>query len=289
MAEKSQSNRGIWIASLILLVILGAGGYFAWTVYQERQKPAPVVETKPVEAPDAGPPSVNLAEGDEILKNAAADLSADEQLAKWLAVPDLVRRLVGATFLVSRGESPHELLLFLQPAGDFAVDEVEDKKLLAPKPKKGAKPKKGKRKPTKHLIHFYMSSKSTSRYDLVAKVLDSVNTEKLGALYAKLSPYAEAAFREAAPPGKALEGVYNAAVDHLAATPLSDDKLELIEKEEGIGFAFKDPKLEELSRAQKHLIRMGPANARTVLKKLEAFRTAVFAAKPAAAPSDAGH
>jgi hypothetical protein len=295
MADKRENNTGIWIASLVLLVILGAGGYFAWQYVQSKEAKPPPVEVPKTEALDAGPAAVNLADGDALLKNGAGELSADEIFAKWMAEPDLVRRLVAATFAVSRGESPRELLTFLRPAGEFTVDEVEDKTQLAPKVKLTAKAKaklaksKKKRRPTKHLIRFYMSAASTARYDVVARVLDSVNVEKLGAIYAKLAPFAEAAFREAAPPGKTLEGVYGAAVDHLAAVPLTDERIELVEKEEGVDYAFKDPALESLTAAQKHLIRMGPANARIVVKKLQAFRSAVFAAQAPAASPDSGH
>jgi hypothetical protein len=36
----------------------------------------------------------------------------------------------------------------------------------------------------------------------------------------------------------------------------------------GIGYAFADPKLEGLSRAQKQLLRMGPQNVRAIQGKL---------------------
>ena len=44
------------------------------------------------------------------------------------------------------------------------------------------------------------------------------------------------------------------------------------------------PKLEALKPAEKHLLRMGPTNARAVVKQLEAFR----AAMAEAASSDGG-
>ncbi len=60
------------------------------------------------------------------------------------------------------------------------------------------------------------------------------------------------------------------AIGHLAETPIPDAEPEL--KEKGAVYAYTDPKLEELSRAKKQLLRMGPQNARALqawLKKLD--------------------
>lgn len=280
MTTQRESSRGIWMATLGLVAVLAVGGFFAWRVTQDRRPEAPKAEAPAAEAPKEGPKAVNLAEGDAMLRAAGGELSADELLALWLAEPDLVRRLVAATFQVSRGESPRELLGFLKPSSGFTVDEVEDKTTLAPapkvKPKGKATGKQKARRQSKYLVRSYMSRASAARYDPVARVLGSIDTAKLGALYARLSPYTDMAMREAAPPGKTLGELLGAAVDHLAKVPISDEPLELVELEEGVGYGFKDPALEALTPAQKHLLRMGPANARVVVKKLEDFRTAIF-------------
>lgn len=273
--ERTDGSRGIWLGTLAMLLVL-AGGFFAWRMTQQRPPAAPAAEAPAPDEPKAAPPSVDLAQGDAMLRAAAGELSADELLALWLAEPDLVRRLVGATFQVSRGESPRELLGFLRPSGGFTADEVEDKTTLAPAPKVKPKGKQKARRQSKYLVRLYMSRASAARYDAVARVLGSIDTAKLGALYARLSPYTDMAMREAAPPGKTLGELFGAAVDHLAKVPISDEPLELVELEEGVGYGFKDPALEALTPAQKHLLRMGPANARVVVKKLSDFRAAIF-------------
>ena len=281
MTTDTSSNRGIWLLTAALVFVL-VGGYAGWRLYSghEATGPAFAAALQPP-PPDAGPATVDLAEGDAVLKAAAAELSAEALLARWLAEPDLVRRLVAATFQVSRGESPRELLVFLQPPGLFTVDEVEEPG--APATKSKARPRgKGKHAPKK-VVHAYMTAASTARYDAVARVLSSIDAARLGRLYAKLSPFAELAFREAAPPGKRLEDVFGAAVEHLAQVPLSDAPLEVVPMEKAVGYTFLDPRLEALSPAQKHLLRMGPANARAVVKALQSFRAAAFS--PAA---DAG-
>jgi hypothetical protein len=282
--SEDKTNRAVWLATGGLLVLLTVGAFLGWRLYLARQVPpaqdAP--QATVAAAVDAG--AVDLAEGDALLRSAAGDLSTEALLASWLAEPDLVRRLVAATFQVSRGESPAELLAFLRPAGDFAVDEVE---VVAPgakpKAKAKAKPKRrasrSKKPPPPRVFRATISAASYARYDLVARVLGSVDTARLGGLYLKLAPFAEMALREAAPAGRTLEGVFGAAVDHLAEVPLSDAPVEVVPMKEGVSYAFKDEKLEALSPAQKHLLRMGPGNARIVVEKLKAFRAAVFSGR----------
>lgn len=238
-----------------LLVLVAIAGYLGWRVYDAQQTPpAPVVEQpRVVDAgvPDAGP-SLNPADGDVLLKDGAAGISGDAQLAKWLAQPDIVRRLVAAMMQISEGESPHETLGFIAVAGPFTVTE------------KG----KGKKK------QLFMSEKSMARYDPFTAIVGTINADAAGKLYAKVRPYAEGVFREIAPPGKDFDATLQKAVDHLAAVPIPSGPIALKPPTEGIGYVYADPALEQLTRAQKHLLRMGPKNAKVVVEQLKAFRAA---------------
>jgi hypothetical protein len=257
MSEPRLTNRTPYVV-LALVVLLGVGAFIGWRVYEGRQVPPPVVVAEPqvVDAgvPEPTPAPVNLADGDALLKDGAAGISPDPELAKWLAQPDIIRRLVAAMVQVSEGESPRETLGFLTVTGDFSVVEKKDKKT--------------KKKTT------FMSPKSTARYDGVTKVIGSIDTAAAGQLYAKVRPFAESVFREIAPPGKQFDDAFQKAIDALAAVPITDAPLEVAPLDEGIGYRYVDPELESLTRAQKHLLRMGPANARVVVEKLKAFRAA---------------
>ncbi len=257
MTEPKKPNRTPIVVAAVV-VLLGIAAFLGWRVFQ-RQQPLPeAVVERPLPVVDAGmpaAPSLNSADGDALLKDGAAGLSPEATLAAWLAQPDIVRRLVAAVNQIAEGESPHETLGFMEVKGAFAVVEKKEKK----KSKKAPKV-------------FLMSPASTARYDDVTRVIGSVDAAAAGTLYGKVRPFAESVFREIAPPGKTLDETVQKAIDHLAVVPLSDQPIEVTPMVEGIGYAYADPKLESLSRAQKHLLRMGPANARVVIGKLKAFQ-----------------
>jgi hypothetical protein len=265
MENPPRSNRAVWI--VVALVFLAGAALVAWRVVEGQQEaPPPVVEVPQPPAQEPTPPAVDLAEGDAQLKANASGLSADPELEKWLSQPDLIRRLVGAVVQVNDGQSPREMLGFLAPGGSFAVDEQSQKPV---------------RRGAKRIKKSFISPKSNARYDVIARVLGSVDAAEVGKLYVQLRPFADAAFREIAPAGKQFEPTFSSAVDHLAAVPLTDAPLEVAPMATGVGYQFVEPALEALSPAQKQLLRMGPANARVIVRQLQAFRSAI-------GPTDAG-
>ncbi len=254
MSEPRLTSRAPYVV-LGLVVLLAAAGFIGWSVYAGRQVPAPVVVAEP-QAVDAGaeptPAPLNLADGDALMKDGAGGISAHVELARWLSNPDIVRRLVAAMVQVSEGESPRETLGFMVVKGEFSVVQTKDKK---------TKKKKS-----------FISPKSTARYNFVTQVIGTIDAAAAGALYAKVRPFAESVFREISAPGKTFDDTLQRAIDLLVSVPISDAPVEVAPQEEGIGYRCVDPVLEALSPAQKHLLRMGPVNARVVVDKLKAFR-----------------
>jgi len=185
-----------------------------------------------------------MAQGDALLKDAAAGLSSSSELAKWLADPDILRRLVASVNVIAEGGSPRPLLGFLTPADRFQV--VRDARTLRPSPK------------------------NRGRYETVTKVLTSIDPGAAAQSYARLKPYVDSAFAQIGRPGQSFDGVFRQAIGHITSVPVPEREPELEEK--GLVYAYKDPKLEGLSAAQKHFLRMGVDNARSVqgwLKKLD--------------------
>ena len=74
------------------------------------------------------------------------------------------------------------------------------------------------------------------------------------------------------------------ALDHLLATPDIGEVVEL--KLKVVTYTFADARLEGLSSAQRHLLRLGPANARAVKSKLRELKD-VLTAPTAAEPPEA--
>jgi hypothetical protein len=185
-----------------------------------------------------------MAEGDALAKQLGMELSRDGELAKWLAEPDLVRRLVAALNLIAEGSSPRPVLGFLVPSGDFAVVKAGQRVLASPK--------------------------SYARYETVTRVVSGINPDAAANAYRRVKPFAESAFAQIGRPGQTLDKILHQAIANLASTPIPESEPELEEK--GLVYAFKDPKLEQLSGAQKQLLRMGRDHGRTIqtwLRKLD--------------------
>ena len=64
-----------------------------------------------------------------------------------------------------------------------------------------------------------------------------------------------------------FDRVLERAIGVLLQTPALDEKAALYRK--GVTYAYSDPRLESLSRAQKQLLRLGPRNGQIVRGKLQ--------------------
>lgn len=243
------SHKGFWSLLIVVgLVGMGAGGYLLFKRYEAMNAPKPVVvaEPEPVAAPVEA--AVNVDEADTVLADASKSLTGAPEAAGWLAEPGMLRRLVAAVWQVSEGESPREPLRFLAPQAEYSVISRDGR--------------------------TFQSPESEARYDVVARSLGAVNAAQAGAIYRRAQVFANAALKEISPAGTAFGAAVDKAIDRLAAVPLSDEPLEVVPVEKGVGYRFADPSLESLDRVQKHLLRMGPTNARIVVSQLKAFRAA---------------
>lgn len=251
MSEDEQrpasSGKKIGAVVIVLLLLGGAGfGYWWWTTHQA---PAPVAVQAPPPPAPAPAPAVNPADGDAMLRGLAAKLSPAKELSEWLAQPDIVRRLVAATNMISEGKTPRSILSFVNLSGDYTV-ERRNKQLFA-------------------------SAASAARYDTVTRVVTSIDVNQAAAAYAQVKPYVQAAWGEIGPPNTTFDSVLHGAIGHLTATAIPATPPAL--QEHGALYEYVDPQLEALSGAQKQLLRMGQKNGQAVqdwLKKLDAALTA---------------
>lgn len=181
-----------------------------------------------------------LADSDVMVRRFAAGLSARPEFASWLVSKGLIRRFVAATQDVAGGYSPREEFDFLKPAGAFLVQNRERRMVIAPS--------------------------SCRRYDTVAEVFASLDSNGLLLLYGKLEPLIEEAYRELPWTRGEFADVLLEAMDHLLATPVPDT-LPAVERGT-LHWVYADNTLEQLSDAQRHLLRMGPRNAKVIQAKL---------------------
>lgn len=237
---------------LIVALIALAGAGVWYSVQRMKAREAPPVTPPPavtqVDAgtvPPLGPPSVQ--EGDARVRELVGPLSTDPELAKWLGVEGLLQRFTTAVSNIADGESPRMVLSFLAPTEGFKVVEAKGKTTIDPQ--------------------------SYARYDAVARVMGSLDVPGVARVWLELKPLVDRVYAELAPPGRTFEQTLNQAIEHLLAVPVPEGDVEVVPK--GGLYAYAEPKLEGLSRAQKHLVRMGPRNMKAIQLRLQELHTSL--------------
>jgi hypothetical protein len=174
---------------------------------------------------------------DALVRELLAGLSEHPRWAAWLVPDDLVRRFVTTVVNVAAGDSPRPQLDFLAPADSFRVPESFD------------------------------------RYDLFADVFVSLDTEATARLYRALHPLFDQAHRELGLTARTFEESLAVAIDNLLAVEVPQGGVEVVPYE--AVYEFRDRRLEALSPAEKHIVRLGPENARAVQQRLRELAAAI--------------
>ncbi len=247
-AGEPPSSRPLWPYALALLVIvLGIAAFLLFSKDEPPPPPtaaspaAPATRGEPADRPVGEAPELpRLGASDDWLRRVVAELSTHPELARWLVSDNLVRRFTAAVDNVARGESPRPHLGFLGPAERFAVVE--------------------------RAATIYPDPRAYARYNRMTEVVDSVDAAGAVALYRQLKPLLQEGYADLGYPDRDFDDALARAIGHLLATPLSGAEPRL---EAGVeSYVFREPRLESLSPAQKHLLRTGPDNAAVILDKL---------------------
>jgi hypothetical protein len=200
-----------------------------------------------VEAPDV--------EDDGPLRAAMMHVSAHPVLASYLANDRLLRRFVMAVDAVAGGYSPSDQIEFLSPGRPFVVREDGGRLVVAPG--------------------------TYRRYDLVGDVFASLDSEAMADVYRRFSARLDAIYHEVGWADDAFDNRMREAIDHLLEVEVPIGQIEV--EQRAIVYAYADDHFENLTDAQKHLLRVGPRNARKIQSKLREFRTAMAWPEPAPA------
>lgn len=252
------------LIAIVLIALAGIGfGSYYFLIYQKRpkgpvslprkvtkeeKKPSPVPIAKIIKKEEKPHEVVlELDSSDVMVRKLAKDLSSHPQLAVWLMNEDLIRRFVAAVDNIANGLSPRFHIEFLAPQGNFQVI------------------KKGGR--------LYIDPASYKRYNLIVDVFASLDSEGCAKFYDRLKPLFQEAYRELGYPSKDFQEILFKAIIEFLKTPIVEGKILL--KKKVITYEMVDPKLEQLSGAQKHLVRMGPQNVRKIQMKLREIALAL--------------
>jgi Protein of unknown function (DUF3014) len=253
--EPSPPRRlGPAILAGILILAVAAGGY---VLYVRRSAvPAKAPAAAPVRVADerVGPlgtgdpiPLPPLDETDSLVRELVQNVSSHPGVIAWLATPGLIRNFAVVVLNIADGRTPSAHLAAVRPPGGLNVVTQQG--------------------------NLFIDSRSYARYDLLADAVASVDAAGAARLYGTLKPRIEDAYRDLGFPGGSFDAPLERAIVLLLATPVPDRPIEV--EPRGIVYAYADPRFESLSGAQKHLLRMGPRNARLIQGKLREIALAL--------------
>jgi hypothetical protein len=252
---------------VVIVLVIVAGGYVWWT----RRPPATTSTAAPVAAqpapaapqPVAAEPVTlpPLEQTDGLVRRLVGQLSSHPLIAKWLATDQLIRNFTVIVTNIANGRSPAVHLKELRPTGRFVV-AMDD-----------AGP--------------YIDAQSYHRYDMYADAIAGLQPEGTARVYETLKPAIDDAYRELGYPSGDFDDALKRAIVLLLKTPVVEGRIGVV----GAAslYAFTDERLESLTGAQRHLLRMGPANERLVQDKLRAIAPLVGIAPGDLPPSRTIH
>jgi hypothetical protein len=247
-----QRSPAVWVAVVVLLLIaIAAGVYFGIGYY--RRAPQPVAETKagpkiPDRALGGAGEAIDLPplnETDPIVRELVKKVSSHPSIAAWLATDDLIRHFAVGVEDVAAGKTATRQLLMLRPSSSFRVIQRGNDLVIDPR--------------------------SYERYDTLAAAVASMDADGSARLYATLKPRIEDAAKELS--DSSFDRTLERAIVRLLQTPTVEDPIRVVPH--GAGYAYADPRLEELTAAQKHLLRTGPRNVAVIQSSLRAIALAL--------------
>jgi hypothetical protein len=253
-----QRGRPWWIVGAVAVLVLALGGGYLYMRRPSRQD-APAT-TPQVQRPKADlraepgeqvvlPP---LDESDPVVRQLIERLSSHPTVAAWLTTDGLLLNFAVVTTRIANGESPVQELRAVGPVSPF--------------------------KPRTAREDLFVDPSSYRRYDRYAEAVSALDSRGTARLYGTVKPRVLDAYRRLGQTTGDFDPVLERAIAEMLKVPVVHGDVELAPS--GIVYGFADPRLEGLSAAQKHLLRMGPQNVEAIQRKLREI--ADYLAIPAA-------
>lgn len=259
----SGSNRPLIITFVIVVIaIVGIIAYFMSSSEPEQEvsetisipappPPKPVTpeppKPEPLPVPEPPPPEPEfvlplLEESDPLIRDGLVTLTRHEGINEWVASPQLVRKYVAFVDNIAHGQIAKEAVRALAPEGPFLVKQIDEKT-------------------------FELDPASYDRYDEFTEIAVSIDAKRAAEFYQLLRPLIENAYKELGyGEDQSFEDVTFQAIGRLLETPVIEEPIRL--NRPVVMYKFEDERLENLSAAQKQLIRMGPRNTRLLQDKI---------------------
>jgi hypothetical protein len=174
-----------------------------------------------------------------LVRQLVAALTAHPVVAAWLTTDRLIVNFVVVTGRIAAGQTP-----------------VKELKVIGPVP-----PFRTRTSPRGVIV----DPSSYRRYDRYAEAISALDAGGAVRVYETLKPRVQEAYRNFGE-SDSFDAELERALVELLSVPVVEGDVAL--RPHGTGYAFADPRLEQLSAAQKQFLRMGPENVRTVQRKL---------------------
>jgi len=260
----------LWPGAVVMAVLVAALAGL-WYFGGNNRTPPPTKEVtqttveiaKPVPRPSAEPGETielpPLDQSDAMVRTLVARLSSHPAVAAWLTTDGLIRNIAVVVTNIAEGETPAKQLRPLRPSGSFKIRENGGVTWIDPA--------------------------SYERYDGVATAVEGLDARGVARFYATIKPRLEEAYRDLAAKEPDLNRTVERAIAMLLATPAVDENVQL--RAGKLSFEFANPSLENLPRAQRQFMRMGPRNVRIVKAKLREVARYIGIADASLPPPDA--
>ncbi len=211
----------------------------------------------PLAADDVPPPLIEQPLEEPRASNLPALDESDDEFAGWLTelfgtqtvrdlvVPErLIRNIVVTVDNLPRQQVAPQQRPLRPPPGKFVTGGSEEEPMIAPE--------------------------NYERYAALVMIVRNVDARVPAALYLRFRPLFQQAYEELGYPSRSFQRRLLEVIDHLLATPETEDPIRLVQP--SVVYRYADSELERLSAGQKLLLRMGPANARAIKVKLRELR-----------------
>jgi uncharacterized protein YfaA (DUF2138 family) len=254
-----EESKKVWLTGIgvIILVIAAVAIYYFFLRGEAKEIPeaaevlkAEAVESVEEEAPlkdePVEPLDIALDESDSVVRDLIKGLSSYPKMADWVATTDIIRKFVAAVDNIANGQSPRSHIDFFKTKENFKVAE-----------------KSGR---------IYIDPSSYGRYDQVAEAFASLDTEGSVRFFKQLQPVIQEAYRDLGYPDQDFQDTLIKAIQELLRVPVVKD---ILVQKKVVSYEMVDSRLEKLSQAQKHLLRMGPENVQQIQAKLRELALAL--------------
>lgn len=253
-----ESKKVRWTAILIIVLLAAIFAAYYFFIYKKGREP--ISESEQVKSETLSSEeslgrgktgisgiSADLNKSDDIVRPLISEISSHPTFSLWLKSNDIIRKFTAAIDNIASGQTPRPQIDFFTPEEDFRVVT-----------------RKGR---------VYLDPASYERYNVIADVFDSLSVAGCARLYEQLKPLFQQAYRELGYPTQDFDQTLLKAIVEVLKTPVVEDQI-LLEKKVTT-YMMVDPRLEGLSPAQKHVLRMGPENIQLIQAKLRELALAL--------------